>query len=204
MPRKRYSLVKGGPKEIEISWGFAWKNFTVYQNGQVIGIVGAQHELKEGRQFTLTDGSFLWVKLNVGFGKTGLEVLHNLQPLPGSDSDPVKKINTAFGIILFVAIINIIGGTIVAAMLKEYFSIGIVLLAYGLIFIGLAIGVKRRSLTALIIAIALLIIDAIAGIAFQSMSQNNMSIIWVIIRVLFIIYLFQAVKPLKELKQGNH
>lgn len=200
MPRKRYSLVKGGPKEIEISWGFTWKNFTVRQNGQIIGTVGGQHELKDGRQFSLLDGSPLSVKLNVGFANVGLEVMHNGQPLAGSGSDPSRKIKNAFGILLFVAVINTLVGVLLITIVRDLAAIGTGIVLYGLIFIGLAIGVKKHSLAALIIAIVLLIIDAIAGIAFQPMSHNNMSIVWIIVRVLFLIYLFQAIKPMKDLK----
>lgn len=201
MPRKRYSLVKGGPKEIEISWGFAWKNFTVRQNDQIIGTVGSQQELKEGRQFNLLDGSPLWIKLNLGIGKTGLEVLLNGQPLPGSDSDPAQKIKIAFGILMFVAIVNMLGGIAVAAILPEFLLIGVLIMVYGVIFIGLAIGVKKHFFAALIIAIVLLIADAVAGIAFQSVSHYNMSIAWIIIRVVFLIYLFQSIKPMKEINR---
>ncbi|MFH0865811.1 MAG: hypothetical protein V1904_06430 [Bacteroidota bacterium] len=203
MSRKRYSLVKGGPKEIEISWGFAWRNFTVRQNGQIIGTVSTQHELKEGRQFSLSDESFLWVKLNIGFGKAGLDVLHNGQPLPGSDSDPAQKIKNAFGILLFVAVINTLVGALLITTVRELAAIGYGIVLYGLIFIGLAMGVKKRSPAALIIAIVLLIIDVTAGIAFQQMLHNSMSLVWIIIRVLFLVYLIQAIKPMKDLKNNK-
>ncbi|HNW97627.1 MAG TPA: hypothetical protein PKK00_04345 [Bacteroidales bacterium] len=203
MPRKRYSLINGGPKEIEISWGFAWKNFTVRHNGQIIGTVGSQRELKEGRQFNLLDGTTLWVKLNVGFGKAGLEVLHNGQPCPGSDSDPAQKIKVAFGILLFVALFNTVIGLLLETIGgNEFKEIGIGVVFYGLIFIGLAFLVKKLSLIALITAIVLLIADAVTGLVFQMMSNNNMSFAWIVVRVLFLIYLFQSVKPLKELKQA--
>lgn len=203
MPKKRYSLVKGGPKEIEISWGFAWKNFTVRQNGQIIGTVETQHELKDGRQFSLLDGSALSVKLNVSFANVGLDVMHNSQPLAGSGSNPSQKIKNAFGILLFVAIINTLVGVLLIIIVRDLATVGIGIVLYGLIFIGLAICVKKHSLAALIIAIVFMIIDAIAGIAFQPMSHNNMSLVWIIIRVLFLIYLFQTIKPMKDLKNSQ-
>jgi hypothetical protein len=201
MPKKTYALEKNGPKEIEISWGFAWKDFTVRQNGEIIGTVSSQSELKAGKQFKLKDGSDLQVKLNVGLAKAGLEVLHDNQFLPGSDLDPVKQVNTAFGLLLFIGGLNILVGILLTAfripILGEIAGIGII--AFGLIFTGLAFAVKSRSLVALYIAIALLIIDAVSTIAIQA-EVGRSSTGWIILRVFFLIYLFRAIKPLKELR----
>ena len=203
MPGKRYSLEKGGPKEIEISWGFAWRNFTVRQNGQIIGKAGSRHKLKNGHQFELLDGSALNVKLNVNFTNAWLDVTHNGQPLTGSDSDPAQKIKNAFGILLFVAAINTLVGVSLITIVNDLAIAGLGVAVYGFVFIGLAIGIKKHSLVALIIAIVLLIIDVIAGIAFQPMSLNSMSLAWIIIRVLFLVYLFQAIKPIRDLKNNQ-
>lgn len=200
MPRKKYALEKNGPKEIEISWGFAWKNFTVRQNEQIIGTAGSQQELKDGCQFRLLDGTELSVRLNLGIGKTGLEVLRDGKPLPGSDSDPEQKIKLAFGILLFVAAVNMAGGIIVTAIFPEFLFVGILIMFYGLLFAGLAMGVKKHLFAALIIAIGLLIADALAGLFFQALSHYNVSIAWIILRIVFLIYLFQSVKAMRQIK----
>jgi hypothetical protein len=201
MPHKRFALSRNGPKEIELRWGLGWKNFTVHHHGNVIGTVSKQSELIEGRSFSLPDGSALSVKLKTGIGHAGLEVLHNGKPIPGSDADPVQKIKTAFGILLFLAITNMLGGILIFSLFAEFQVAGILIMVFGLLFAGLAIAVKKRSLAALIVAIILLVIDIISGIIFQSMSQNNISIVWILLRVLFLIYLLQAINPMKELKR---
>jgi hypothetical protein len=205
MPKKSYALQKGGPKEIEISWGFAWKNFTVKHNGEIIGTVANQRELKEGRQFMLKDGSSLSVKLKVGFGKAGLEVLRNGQPLPGSDMDPVQKIKIAFGLLLFIAGMNILVGLVLSTVDLNYLGLGfgIGYIIFGIVFGILAFLIKARSLAALWIAIVLLILDAVAGLAIQVTTHNNTTVAWVIIRVMILIYLFNAAKPIKELKKQS-
>ena len=204
MPRKKYALIKGGPKEIECSWGFAWKNFTVTQNGNVIGIIANQRELKEGRQFSLADGSTLWVKLKIGFGTSGLEVLRNGQPLPGSDMDPAQKVKVAFILLLVITGLNLLAGILLSMLdLRDLgLGIGIGYIVFGIVFAVLAFAVRAKSLVALYIAIVLLIIDAAAGIAVQVMSHSP-TFVWAIVRVFILIYLFSAIKAIKQLRQES-
>lgn len=202
MPRKKYALVKKGPKEIECSWGFAWKNFTITQNGTVIGTISNQRELKEGRTFTLYDGSTLSVKLKIGFGTSGLEVLHNGKSLPGSDMDPAQKVKVAFILLLVITGLNLLAGILLSMLGLQSLGLGfgIFYIVFGLVFGGLAFAVRARSLPALYVAIGLLIIDAVAGIAVQVMS-NSPTFVWVIVRIFILIYLFSAIKAIKALKQ---
>lgn len=201
MPQKRYSLEKGGPKEIEISWKQAWKSFTVKHKGQVVGITETQEELKRGVQFSLLDDSTLRIRLYVGFGKTGLEILRNDQPLPGSDADPYKKIKTAFIMLLCVAGMNILGGTLIALTLSEFMYVGMIVFVYGLVFVGLAFGVREGIIATLIIAIILLVVDTSVSLVYQSWSHSGATVVWIILRALFLVYLLQAIKPLREIKR---
>jgi hypothetical protein len=204
MPKRSYALKKDGPKEIECSWGIAWKNFTVKQNGQVIGTVQSQKELKEGREFQLSDSSKLFVKLKIGF-TSGLFLTRDGQPLPGSDSDPVSKVKGSFAILMIIAIINIVIGVLSTLFnLKEVgLEFGLGYIVFGFVFLILSLAVRRASLTALIIAIIMLILDAILGIIFLVESGGNQSIFWIIARVFFLIYLLTSVSAFKKLKNVN-
>ncbi len=202
MPKKSFSLTKGGPKEIVCSWGFAWKNFSIFHNGVLVGTIPNQKELKEGRSFLLCDGSTLTVRLKVTILSVGLELFHNGIIVGGSDSDPYLHIKIAYGILLFLGILNLVVGTIILASGLMIFGagIGLGLIIFGIILGGLSFGVKAKSITALIIAIALLISDALASIYFLSISNNHSATVWIIIRILFIVYLFRALKAIKKLK----
>ena len=201
MPKRSYSLQKDGPKELECSWGIAWKNFTVKQNGQVIGTVANQKELKEGREFQLNDGSKLFVKLKIGL-TSGLYLTRDGQPLPGSDSDPMSKVKGAFTILLIIAVINIgIGVLSTLFNLQEIgLEFGLGYIVFGFVFLILSIAVKRGSLIALIAAIILLILDALLGIVFMATSGGNQSIFWIIARIFFLIYLISSVSAFRKLK----
>jgi hypothetical protein len=202
MPNKKYALIKKGPKEIECSWGFAWKNFTVKQNGNTIGTIANQRELKEGRQFSLADGSTLWIRLKIGFGTSGLEVLRDGKPLPGSDMDPAQKVKVAFILLLVITGLNILAGVLLSMLDLQSLGLGIGIgyIIFGLIFCFLAFAVRANSLVALYIAIVLLILDAIAGIAVQVMSHSP-TFVWVIVRVFILIYLFSAIKAIRQVRQ---
>ena len=201
MPKRSYSLQKDGPKELECSWGIAWKNFTVKQNGQVIGTVSNQKELKRGREFLLNDGSKLFVILKIGLS-SGLYLTKDGQPLPGSDSDPISKVKGAFVILMIIAVINIgIGVLSTLYNLKEIgLEFGLGYIVFGFVFLILSIAVKRGSLIALLAAIILLILDALLGIVFMATSGGNQSIFWIIARVFFLIYLISSVSAFKKLK----
>ena len=201
MPKRSYSLQKDGPKELECSWGIAWKNFTVKQNGQVIGTVSNQKELKRGREFLLNDGSKLFVILKIGL-TSGLYLTKDGQPLPGSDSDPISKVKGAFVILMIIAVINIgIGVLSTLYNLKEIgLEFGLGYIVFGFVFLILSIAVKRGSLIALLAAIILLILDALLGIVFMATSGGNQSIFWIIARVFFLIYLISSVSAFKKLK----
>ena len=201
MPKRSYSLQNDGPKELECSWGIAWKNFTLKQNGQVIGTVANQKELKEGREFQLNDGSKLFVKLKIGL-TSGLYLTRDGQPLPGSDSDPMSKVKGAFTILMIIAVINIgIGILSTLFNLQEIgLEFGLGYIVFGFVFLILSIAVKRGSLIALIAAIILLILDALLGIVFMATSGGNQSIFWIIARIFFLIYLISSVSAFKKLK----
>ena len=204
MPKRSYSLLKDGPKELDCSWGIAWKNFKIKQNGQVIGTVSNQKELKEGREFQLNDGSKLFVKLKIGL-TSGLFLTRDGEPLPGSDSDPMSKVKGAFAILLIIAVINIgIGVLSTIFNLQELgLEFGLGYTVFGFVFLILSIAVKRGSLIALIAAIILLILDALLGIFFMATSGGNQSIFWIIARIFFLIYLITSISSFRKLKNKN-
>ncbi len=204
MPKRSYSLLKDGPKELDCSWGIAWKNFTIKQNGRIIGTVSNQKELKEGREFQLNDGSKLFVKLKIGL-TSGLFLTRDGEPLPGSDSDPMSKVKGAFAILLIIAVINIgIGVLSTIFNLQELgLEFGLGYTVFGFVFLILSIAVKRGSLIALIAAIILLILDALLGIFFMATSGGNQSIFWIIARIFFLIYLITSISSFRKLKNKN-
>ena len=160
MPKRKYALERGGDKSLEISWKGQWKNTEVRLNGDLIGAIPNQKELRTGQLFQLPDGTALRVQLV----NNGLRVLRNDKPLPGSSSDPVARLAQSFGIIYFIAGLNIVLGSIASIFQVEFLQtlgFGIISVAIGFIFLVLGFFTQRRSLIALIIALIIYCLELV-------------------------------------------
>lgn len=91
MGRRRYALERGGPKELEVRWGWRRKAFAVSLGGATWNLERARVEA--GAPITLPDGSSLALRWDrrrfwsISF-RDELHVERNGVPLPGSDGDP--------------------------------------------------------------------------------------------------------------------
>jgi len=162
MPKRKYALERGGDKSLEISWKGHWKNTEVRLNGNLIGAIPNQKELRTGQLFQLPDGTALRVQLARTWGSRELRVLRNDKPLPGSSSDPVARLAQSFGIIYFIAGLNIVLGFIASIFQVEFLQtlgFGIISVAIGFIFLVLGFFTQRRSRIALIVALIIYGLD---------------------------------------------
>jgi hypothetical protein len=117
--KRTYALEKGGPKTLEFSWGIGWKDFSVRQDGDLIGSIDTKEELKQGREFTLKDGSRLFVRLSTGIMDSGFEILRDGKPIEGSNADPVSRVKSCFGLLLLLSIFDILGAVITVVFLPD-------------------------------------------------------------------------------------
>ena len=82
----------------------------------------------------------------------------------GSSSDPVARLAQSFGIIYFIAGLNIVLGFIALVFQVEFLQtlgFGIISVAIGFIFLVLGFFTQRRSLSALIIALIIYSLDTV-------------------------------------------
>ena len=203
MPTQRYALESGGDKRLEVSWKGMWKNFTITLGGNVVGTIAGQKELKAGQDFELPDGSVLHVQLVQKFSSTELQTLRDGEPLPGSASDPEQQLKAAYGIIFFVAGLNIVLGAIAALFEVEFlYAIGIgwSSIIFGAIFLVLGFFVKRESVAALILAIAIFALDGIVGF-FLAVGQGAMPTGGIVARIILLIPMVQGVGAIRTIKQ---
>jgi hypothetical protein len=219
MPKRKYALERGGDKSLEIFWEGNWKNTKVRLNGNLIGAIPNKKELGTGQIFQLPDGTALRVQLV----NNELRVLRNDKPLPGSSSDPAAKLAQSFGIIYFIAGLNIVLGFIALIFPVEFLKtlgFGIISVAIGFIFLVLGFFTQRRSLIALIIALIIYSLDTVlalfsgfntalvlsSGFNILALSGDFLMRIapvigWIIIRIGFLMGMGQGVGAINELKK---
>lgn len=203
MPTRSYALQPQGPKRLELSWGGLWKNFTVKLDGIPVGTIANAQALRAGQQFGLPDGSLLKVQLVQSFFSSELRVLRDGQPLPQSDSDPRRRLKNAYGVLYFIAAVNLILGVVAVLFQVElllqlgmgYFSIIV-----GLVYLGLAFFTQNRIGAALIIAIVLYALDGILGIV-GAVSAGVNPVTGLLVRIAFLVPMVQGVGAIKALKQ---
>jgi len=163
MGKLKYALERGGDKLLEISWKGRWKNTEVRYKGNLIGVIPSQTELRTGQIFQLPDGT----SLKIQFFPSGLRVLRNDKPLPGSSSDPVKMLAQSFESIYIIAGINIVLGFITLFFQVEFLqtlSFGIASIGIGFIFLVLGFFTQRRSRFALIVAFIIFGLDCVLAL----------------------------------------
>lgn len=174
MPKQKYALERGGDKSLEISWKGRWKNTEVRLKGNLIGVIPNQKELRTGQIFQLPDGT----SLKVQFFTSGLRVLRNNKPLPGSSSDPATRLAQSFGSIYFIAGLNIVLGFIALFFQVEFLQtlgFGILSVAIGFIFLVLGFFTQRRSRIALIVALIIYGLDC--ALALFSLAPFLLSVV---------------------------
>lgn len=202
MPTYTYTLEKGGPKLVEISWrGFFCKNVSVSFDGQLLGIIETRKDVKQGRHFKMPNGSDIFVRLVNSMTATELHVLLDGKPLPGSGSDPEHQLKSCANVLYTFAAVTMIFG-LVMTMNKQVIT-SMVTIGIAALFALLAWLVSKRSVAALIIAIALVIINAALLVYVPLSSGGSLRTGWLIFYILMLIPLFKGFPAISQLRRDE-
>ena len=203
MPKQSFALEAGGEKRLEVSWKGLYKDVTVSLDGNSVGVIPNQKALSAGQEFRLIDGSTIKVQLVSKLMSTELQVLRNGQPLPGSSSDPQTRLKTAYGMVYFVAGLNLVLGFVSFLFNVEFLQqigIGFGSIIFGLVFLVLGFFVQRKSAVALILAIVIFALDGILGVFLAASQGYNPGAGGIIARIFLLIPMVQGVGAIKALK----
>ncbi|MGC9396952.1 MAG: hypothetical protein ACP5J4_19070 [Anaerolineae bacterium] len=206
MAKLTYALEPGEPKRLELSWRGMYKDFTVKLDDEVVGELSGQKELKAERQFALPDGSSLSVQLVQKFSGAELQVLHDGKPLLGSSSDPESRLRNAYGMVFFVAGLNIVLGLIATLFQIEFLQsigIGFFSIIFGLVFLVLGFLVRKSSMIALILTIGIFALDGILGVVFSVMAGVAPGVSGLLARVFMIIPMIQGIPAIRDLRRRD-
>lgn len=160
MSKKTFALGPHEEKRLEIRWGMFWRNVTISLDGARIGVIETKQQLKAGREFPLLDGSILSVSLeSPWFDRTGLKLLRNGTPLPGSMTDPNRRVKYAADYLIFFGFLCLLLGLLAViapeAAIKELWAKSIYL-APAVLFLALGLWVLYRQ-SAVVIGIGLVL-----------------------------------------------
>jgi len=206
MAKQSYSLEPGGPKRLEISWKGFFKNTTITLDGMLLGTIPDHMALRTPQEYKLVDGSLLKVQLVQNLSGAEMQVTRNGVPLPGSASNPETKVNTAAGIIFFIAGLNLLLGVIALITQSEILAnlgIGWYSLVFGGFFLVMGFLVRKRSKIALILSIVIFSLDAIIGIIGSVAMGGSPAVAGLIVRVLLVIPMVQGVGAITALKKAS-
>jgi len=206
MPKRMYALEPGGPKRLKVSWKSFFKETTITLDDVEVGTIPDQRALLAGQEFKLMDGSLLKVQLVQNLSGSEVHVLRNGVPLPGSASNPESRVKTAWGIIFFIAGLNLVLGILALLTQSEFLAnmgIGWYSLIFGGFFLVMGFLVKKLSKVALILSIVIFALDALVGIVGSIMMGGSPAISGLILRVILIIPMVQGVSAITALKKPS-
>ena len=208
MPVERYALERDGEERLEIRWTGNWKgiwrDLIITLNGEKVGAISNLRELKEGREFTLPDGSVLKLKLVQRFLTPELHVLRDGIPLPWSASDPVHRISVTYGVLFLLSGIFIVCGLLSELFeitLLEQFNFNYLSIIFGIHFLVFGLRVKKSSLFALLGAIGVLSYNGVVSIVLQTIRQTGNPFICLLFHVVFLMPLIRGIRAVRLSKK---
>lgn len=205
MPGQKLALNPGGPPRLELEWGGYMREFKIILDGELIGeIDGGQRELKQGREFTLPDGTTLSIRLRQSLFLDELELLRDGQPLPGSAVDPYNKFSFTISLVFFWGLIDMFAGVL------QWFDNGTLLLSlgfssysivFGLAMMGCSYLIYRGYRLALIAAILIYFVDWFVAITIGLDAGVQPNSFGILVRILVAVLFFQGWRAMGNLKR---
>jgi hypothetical protein len=203
MPRKRYTLESDGPRRLEVAWQNRWKNMTIHLDGELLGTIPTRQDLLLGREYTLSDGSILQVKLVKRSIDNELHILRDGRPVPGSYTDPVARYRLAYGILLGLTAVYL-GVGVVSVLTHSAFlqgiGVGSSAVLLGSVFATLAYFVKRRSAVAMGAAAVVLLTDALLSFAILIIGGRTPGLLGLVIRLTLAFPMLDGMEAIRELR----
>ena len=201
MPKKVLTL--NAPNDLVLEWRGLFKTMTVTLAGRELGTFPDKRSLQAGRGFPLPSGGELFIQLEQKFGGPELVVKRDGVPVAGSATDPEVQISAAYGVMFFIAALNLALG-LVAELghvgVLQRFGLGWPSVGFGALFVVLGVLVwKARSRIALVLGIVIFAVDGVVGIyhAMELMGPNHSPPMGgIIMRVFLLLPMINGVKAL--------
>jgi hypothetical protein len=202
MPKRTFHLKNDKQDTITVSWKLAWKQTQIFFNDNLIGSLDGEKELKKGNVFEIDDFRKLSIKLK-GKVLPELELLINGKYIDGSPTDPTMQLKGVYNLILVLAGLSVLVGTITEVFQVELLmnaGLGLGSIITGVVMLGLGYWVSKRSMIALALIFLIIISDIVATfwMATHTHASGSQGIV---LKIFILIYLFKGFGAIKKLKQ---
>ncbi len=162
---RRFALARGEEPRLTVDWKPRFETATFTVDDVVLATV-AKRQLKDGRSFSLADGSELRVRLRRDYFSFSLDLARDGRPLPGSPGALKPPYQLAYRILYFLAGLNL-GGSLVLFNLSQE-QLGRIrpgwMLLSGSVYLVLGMSAHRRSAGALALGIAVFAGDGVRSV----------------------------------------
>ena len=201
MPRRKYALERGGPKRLQLRWGWRLKDFEVALDGQAWRLDRAA--VLAGATITIPGGSSLFVRSvrrrwwSVAL-RDELRVELDGVPVPGSDGHPLAIGRRAASVIALFGLLRVLfvglWAVFSAADGRAVDPLAAITTASGAIQIVLAVLAGFGLRLPVLLAAGLLTLELVAAVALAGARSSGLGFV---VQVLVIVHLHGAWKRMR-------
>ena len=207
MPTKTFYLNEDRTDILTTKWGFFYRNFEAFYNGQPLGPAASSDELRQGCSYTLPDGRVFTAQLLRNQGLQEVQLLLDAQPVPGSNTHPQERIKQAWYVLLFIGSLSTVLGIAAECLTSDFLiklGLGWPSAVVGLLFLGFGLwGYRHRSPLAFYLALGLLVLDKLLtiGVALSEGGKGFGGFGSIFLWFFFCVAIFRGAKAASELRE---
>lgn len=209
MPAIEFEIPQTPEHPLVVAWRGLYQDIKVLHGGALVGQVYAVEELLKGAEFTLPDGQRLTLKFAASADGIGLRAWRAAEPLARTRAAlrrAVRPAALALGLVALQSLFIGLIGLVVAAYPRLSFGLvggGLLPFVIGLLYAGLAYGVGRAWLPALVAALSLYLLEAVVSIGLGIVNGTPPTLVALFIRLLVLGLLFTAYEPIASLNTAS-
>lgn len=162
---RKYSLHRGGPKRLQVSWAYGFHKAELKLDGVGLGTITSLGAARQGQTFILPDGSALSIKAgNHPITSSPVPKLTlNGKPIPESVDDPAVKLRVASNLLILFGVLSLFVGVLFFSANPAWYTALVFIVALTAPIAGIFI--RRMSRIALSIGIVYPVIGALTFVS---------------------------------------
>ncbi len=205
MPTKRYALIQGEPKDLEVRWHLLQRQIKLsYLGKELFAGSLADPRLQQGLTLVLAEGKELLIKQQRQGIFAELELSFQGKPLPGSDSDPERKIAAGWSLLYLIGFFNLLFGflaVVVKLSFLQNLGVNSYALVLGILYIVLAFFTQKGHALALLVGMLLYLGDGTLSLYLAVSTKAGIPYGGLVVRLLFLLFMYRAFRAFSQLRK---